>query len=369
MSKYVKFIAQITRYLKELGGGQTVVVTQDKKGQEKGLESKQRVSECLAKIVDMLNSMDANESQSKALPFDKPEGESTAPSKGPSPSGPGGLAELNDLMNPLVSGDLPLLIFSRMHLLTPEDYKNIQHIYQFLFRNKRQETVSYFLQHPQILHILVQGYTTKAIAMTSGALLREVNRDEKINLTILHSKELFDPFFDFVQGEQFDIAADAFETFKLMLTKHPKTAGKFLQENSTRFLSKYNVLIEKGNYVTKRQALKVLGELLTSRTNFHFMMGFINDPVELEVIINCFQDSHKAIKFEAFHVFKIFVANPRKTPPIIEILLRERERLTAFLQVFDWLKFKEQFAEEKAMILSVLSTLTPPSGGKEKKST
>jgi len=259
-----------------------------------------------------------------------------------------------------------------MHLLTPEDYKNIQHIYQFLFRNKRAETVAYLLQHPQILHILVQGYTTKTIAMTSGALLREVTRDEKINIAVLNSKELFDPFFEFVQLEQFDLAADAFETFKLMLTKHPKTAGKFLQENSARFLSKYNILIEKGNYVTKRQALKVLGELLTSRTNFHFMMGFINDPVELEVIINCFQDSHKAIKFEAFHVFKIFVANPRKTPAVIEILLRERDRLTEFLKVFDWLKFKEQFAEEKAMILSVLGSLTPSpgaGGSKEKKST
>jgi len=257
-----------------------------------------------------------------------------------------------------------------MHLLTPEDYKNIQHIYQFLFRNKRQETVAYLLQHPQILHILVQGYTIKTIAMTAGALLREVSRDEKINLAMLNSKDLFEPFFDFVQGEQFDIAADAFETFKLMLTKHPKTAGKFLQENSSRFLLKYNVLIDKGNYVTKRQALKVLGELLTSRTNFHFMMGFINDPVELELIIGCFQDSHKAIKFEAFHIFKIFVANPRKTTAIIDILLREKERLIEFLKVFDWLKFKEQFAEEKAMILSVLTTLQPPTGGgKEKKTT
>jgi len=55
---------------------------------------------------------------------------------------------------------------------------------------------------------------------------------------------------------------------------------------------------------------------------------------------------------------------------VIEILLRERDRLTEFLRVFDWLKFKEQFSEEKAMILSVLSTLTPPAGsGKEKKST
>jgi len=71
--------------------------------------------------------------------------------------------------------------------------------------------------------------------------------------------------------------------------------------------------------------------------------------------------------------FKIFVANPRKVPAIINILYKEKERLTEFLKNFDWLKFKEQFAEEKAMILSVLSTIQAPAGdsggGKEKKAT
>jgi len=387
MSKYGKLLASTTKHLKALGGGSlssggTATLQaghRDKKTAEsdKTAKSKKKVSACLAKIVDLLNSSDAKDLKEKPLPFDKPESDKTS-SSSPAESSPSSVepsvtravsSELHDLMTPLVSGDLPLLIFSRMQLLEKEDFKNIQHMYQFLFRHKRAETVAYVTQHPQIIHILVQGYNNKLIALTSGALLRELVRDEEINCLFLNSKELLDPFFTFVQSEAFDLAADAFETLKLVLTKHPKACGKWLQDHTDAFLLKYNPLVAKGGYVTKRQALKLMGELLTSRTNFHFMMSYINNPEQLEQIITCFSDSQKAIKFEAFHVFKIFVANPRKSQAVIDILVRERANLELFLQNFDWLKFKEQFSDEKAMILSVLTSLPPASSSSVSAST
>ena len=46
------------------------------------------------------------------------------------------------------------------------------------------------------------------------------------------------------------------------------------------------------------------------------------------------RDTSEAIQFEAFHVFKVFVANPKKPPEITRILLNNRSKLIAYLENF-----------------------------------
>jgi len=65
----------------------------------------------------------------------------------------------------------------------------------------------------------------------------------------------------------------------------------------------------------------------------------------------------KAIQFEAFQVFKIFVANPKKSKPVLEILLRNRDKLIEFLKKFHKDKDDDQFNEEKAIFLQTLEQL------------
>ena len=47
-----------------------------------------------------------------------------------------------------------------------------------------------------------------------------------------------------------------------------------------------------------------------------------------------FQDQSEHIKFEAFNVFKVFVANPDKSPAVLDILLRNQGRLIQYLEEF-----------------------------------
>lgn len=46
------------------------------------------------------------------------------------------------------------------------------------------------------------------------------------------------------------------------------------------------------------------------------------------------KERSRNIQFEAFHVFKVFVANPNKPKPILDILLRNRDKLVDFLTRF-----------------------------------
>ena len=63
------------------------------------------------------------------------------------------------------------------------------------------------------------------------------------------------------------------------------------------------------------------------------------------------------IQFEAFHVFKVFVANPRKPPEVVKILHMNKEKLVAYLQGFHNDRDDAQFIEEKQLIIDTLRAL------------
>lgn len=73
----------------------------------------------------------------------------------------------------------------------------------------------------------------------------------------------------------------------------------------TQFFATYTTLILSTNYVTKRQSLKLLGEILLDRANFNVMTRYIANEANLKLIMNLLRDKSRNIQFEAFHVFKV----------------------------------------------------------------
>lgn len=52
-----------------------------------------------------------------------------------------------------------------------------------------------------------------------------------------------------------------------------------------------------------------------------------------------------------FHVFKIFVANPSKTPEIESILSKNKAKLVAYLEAFHPDNEDPQFVDEKRLLI------------------
>lgn len=73
---------------------------------------------------------------------------------------------------------------------------------------------------------------------------------------------------------------------------------------SPQFFASFATLIGSSNYVTKRQSIKLLGEILLDRANFNVMTKYISSEGNLKVMMNLLRDKSKNIQFEAFHVFK-----------------------------------------------------------------
>ena len=83
--------------------------------------------------------------------------------------------------------------------------------------------------------------------------------------------------------------------------------ANFLETNYDKFFENYQKLLISENYVTRRQSLKLLGELLLDRYNFTVMTRYISNPDNLKLMMNMLREKSRNIQFEAFHVFKVHI--------------------------------------------------------------
>jgi len=208
-----------------------------------------------------------------------------------------------------------------------------------------------------VLYLLVENCANPSLCMNCNLILVECIRYEALAKVCLHLDN-FLPIFSLIQDANFDVATNSFSTFKELLTKHKTVCATFLDSNYEVVFGKYRELLVSPNYVTKRTSLKLLGELLLDRANFHVMTKYISQSSNLKLMMTLLRDSSKNIQFEAFHVFKVFVANPKKPQPVLDILVQNKELLIAYLTDFHNDRSEdEQFVEEKQYLIKQIQAL------------
>uniref|UniRef100_K3WY23 Mo25-like protein n=1 Tax=Globisporangium ultimum (strain ATCC 200006 / CBS 805.95 / DAOM BR144) TaxID=431595 RepID=K3WY23_GLOUD len=265
-------------------------------------------------------------------------------------------AQLSSLL--MSSNLVPKLIIG-LDKLPFEARKHFAQVFNNLMRRDLSGFVGYVEQQPEILSALVAGYENPEIALNCGTMLRESIRHELIAAKLLYSSDLWKFFDSYVHLPNFEVGSDAFATFKDLLTRHKNLSAQFFTSHFDQVFTKYNSLLNSENYVTRRQSLKLLGEILLDRSNFDIMMKYIGEKENLKMMMNLLRDTSANIQFEAFHVFKVFVANPKKPDAISQILLNNRDKLVAYLKNFQNSKEDPQFIEEKALLIRTLEGLQP----------
>ncbi|KAB5519073.1 hypothetical protein DKX38_023392 [Salix brachista] len=234
--------------------------------------------------------------------------------------------------------------------------------------NSRLIASDYLEKNTDLLDILIAGYANTDMALHYGVMLRECIRHQTVARYVLESPNV-KKLFDYIQLPYFDISADAAATFKELLTRHKSTVAEFLSKNYDWFFGEFNSkLLESTNYITRRQAVKLLGDILLDRSNAVVMTRYVSSRDNLRILMNLLrvvrtsisyfyvmnpplQESSKSIQVEAFHVFKLFVANQNKPPDIISILVANRSKLLRLFADFKIDKEDEQFEADKAQVL------------------
>lgn len=236
--------------------------------------------------------------------------------------------------------------------------------------NSRLIASDYLESNMDLIEILISGYEDPVMALHYGGMLRECIRHQTVARHVLKPEHV-GKFFDYIQLPNFDVAADAAATFRELLTRHKSTVAEFLSEHYDWFFPQFNSkLLESANYITRRQAVKLLGEILLDRSNSAVMVRYVCSKDNLRILMNLLRESSKSIQIDAFHIFKIFVAYENKPPDVVNILVANRSKLLRLFAGFTVNTDDEAFQADKARVvqeISVLEATTPISSSGELK--
>lgn len=222
------------------------------------------------------------------------------------------------------------------------------------------------------------GTSTPDVALHCGGLYRSTLRHVPLYRQLVTSTRRVQsyvfPFMDtYVHSPNFDVASDAMESLKLVLTggndlTNDEESHQAMAELASEFLTRdYEAIFderfnpkllseEKSNYMTRRMALQILSTALLTRSNYNIMIRYIASKSNLMMIMLLLRDTSPHITLDAFHVFKIFVANPNKPPEILKILSDNKVKLCKYLETLhkDREATDTQFRDEKALVISTI---------------
>jgi len=239
---------------------------------------------------------------------------------------------LAQLSQEMYSSQLIPALLRNLSNMEFEARKETAEIFKHVLRRQigtRTPTVEYIGTCDEILSTLCKGYGDHNISHNTGNMLRECLIYESLAKIVLLS-ENFQDFFKYVQHPQFDIAADAFSTFKDLLSRHKNIASQYLNNNFDAFFQKYNLLLQSDNFVTKLIALKLLNDLLHDRHNLSVMKKYVNNEDNLKLIMNLLLENTTATQLIAFNIFRIFLDNPKKADEVNRILKNNKDLLIEF---------------------------------------
>lgn len=287
--------------------------------------------------------------------------------EGHEPSG----EDVSKLSTEIYQNDLLLELIKHLDELEFESRKVASRIFKNLLIRQigtRYPTVNHIAENPEIIFLLLDGYKNQtndvSIASCSGEMLRECMaiNENLVKILLYDQKGRFYALFDYVNLDAFDIASDAFRTFRDVMLKHKSLVARFLSENYSNFFSEYSKLLQTRNYVTLRQSLKLLSELLLGRDNFEVLQKYIADEQNLKVMMKLLaHPDSNAIKFEAFHVFKCFVASPSKSHGVSKMLFKNKDKLIEYLENFQVERNEDEaFQDEKRYLIKQIRELKKP---------
>lgn len=256
------------------------------------------------------------------------------------------------------------MLVTNLPALEFDSRKEVVVVFSTLLRRQignHSPTVDFLSTNTKLFDALIIACVNYDVALVAGLILRDCIKHEPLVKIILRSSAFW-TLFDTVSKAPFEIATDAFSTITDALTVHPTLAGEFLAANQGKFVDKMNMLMKSDNYVTKRQSLKLMAQLIRQRTNYNFMTTYVNDFTNLRLVMTLMRNKSPNIRFEAFQIFKIFVANPKKVRQVEDTLLKNQKKLIEFLNNFtfpDQRKEDEQFNDERKFVISKLAALSP----------
>ena len=260
--------------------------------------------------------------------------------------------------------NLPLLLLLSLPHLGFEYRKLVVTIFKHCFKND-EVFRDHCLDNLPLLDLLFECYTPaqRDICVNCHNMLEAcVRYDARVVDRLLRSPRFLAAFFeDYVLSADFEVQSKALALLSCALKQHPKTTAKFLKEpeNGATFFAHCNAVLSSGNYVCLVQLLSLLSDLLVVRKNRKVMVAYVSEKANLMVIMKLLRHKSASIAYEAFHVFKIFVANPAKPERVQYVFTQNSKKLIKFMKKFQKERDTDEpeFAEAKTRVIDSLKEM------------
>mmetsp|Transcript_13765 Transcript_13765/g.34545 ORF Transcript_13765/g.34545 Transcript_13765/m.34545 type:complete len:406 (+) Transcript_13765:85-1302(+) len=221
--------------------------------------------------------------------------------------------------------------------------------------------IAYFQSQPAILQFLLDGCSDLNVFAYCAQMLRGCTRHPQLVRALLH-RGAASRLFELARSKNFEISSEAFATLREILLVQSAVSAAVISADLEGFFPHFHVLLEADmDYVVRRQALRLLGEVLLDPAWREAMCAYVAEDRFLQIHMNAMRDSAKAIHLGGFHIFKIFVANPRKPRNVCSILHRNRNRLVKLLVSLSTVcEGDANLTEDLSTVIRVLETLEAP---------
>lgn len=276
---------------------------------------------------------------------------------------------LDELYFSIYQCDLFFPLLSSFQSLDFESRKDVAMIYCICLnrtKDNKLPTVDYLLTKPKFIAALLRSSEAciakpggNDVFLTLSNMVLETIKREQLCRLILKDTQFW-RYFDFTRLSSFEISTSSLQVLTELFTCHPKlVATEFFgnEENMNRFIEKTNGLMAHGNYVTKRQTVKLLATLILNRSNNQLMTKYINSSDNVKLVMILLSDRSKNLQLESFNIFKVIVANPRKSKPVLDVLVKNRDKLLNFFSQFGLENKDSTFLDEKEFVIEQIEAL------------
>ena len=238
-----------------------------------------------------------------------------------------------------IEQDILFTIALRINDIGKELRRVVSNVWNLLLKLQHPKTkqftmVDYLTSHTGCIGTLFAAYgATSDSTINIGVMLRDSLKSPAIEQYVFQHGLIYQ-LFTVIESSNFDISADAFQTLREALTNQKDLGSKWLRDNYDCFFSRYSKLLDassEDSYVTVRQGLNLLSSIILDRGFMKLMLRCVEDETLLKNVLMLLSHKSRVIELEAFHVLKVFVANPNKKPKIAKILSKNSARIIKLL--------------------------------------
>lgn len=268
-----------------------------------------------------------------------------------------------EALEQFLEADLPVKLLSQLGAMEFETRKLIMNVFCALLWPDLPAAVgakvSHYLRfHDTLFTRLMSGHGQEDTALHCGVMLRSLLRWSDLVDAFLVSGQIFQ-LMKCTCNPSIEIAADAMHTLRKAILDYKEVSGPWLNAHFDEFFSLCNKLLASENYIIQRQVLMLLVGILLDIKFQRAMKNYVCNIQNLKVVMNLLLAESSIIKAEAFHIFKLFVVNPKKPTGIQQILVKNKIKLVALIESLESARSDDNcFARDQQKVVERLSEMT-----------